>query len=114
MIWALRILFSVILVAMLWVTTWASMHSPIWNIPEDVFSHPWFVACLFDAYFGFLTFFVWVAYKENRHSSRLAWLVAVLLLGNIAMSVYMLILLCRTPASTPIRKLLLNPREVIA
>jgi hypothetical protein len=111
MIWALRILFAGILVAMLWVTTWASLNGPIWDIPADVYQHPWFIACLFDAYFGFITFTVWVVYRENRHSVRLAWFVATLLLGNIAMSIYMLILLWQVPVSTPIRKLLLNPRE---
>ena len=34
--------------------------------------------------------FVWVAYKEQSWTARGAWLVAILLLGNFAMSGYVL------------------------
>jgi predicted permease len=48
-----------------------------------------------DAYFGFLTFYVWVFYKETRWLPRLLWLVAIMLLGNMAMSSYVLVQLAR-------------------
>ena len=35
-----------------------------------------------DAYFGFLTLYVWVFYKELRRLPRIAWFVAITLLGN--------------------------------
>lgn len=75
---------------MLWVTSWASLQCPLFGVPRDVFTHPWFIATLFDAYWGFVTFYVWVAYKQTSWVARGAWLVAILLLGNIAMAAYCL------------------------
>ena len=93
---------------MLCVTTWASGVEAIWKIPPQVTSDPWFIATLFDTYFAFLTFYCWVAYKEMTWLSRALWLVAILLLGNIAMASYMLIQLFRIPADSPIERLLLR------
>ena len=111
MIWVLRITFLLILTAMLTVTVWASMDTAIWEIPASVASHPWFVASLFDAYFGFLTFFAWVAYRETSWPPRAGWLIAILLLGNMAMAVYVLIILFRLPADAPMKRVLLREEE---
>jgi hypothetical protein len=94
----LRGLFLVTLVSMLAVTGWASAHCPLFAVPHGVSTHPWFIATLADAYWGFITFFVWVAYKQTSWSARGVWLVAILLLGNIAMSSYCLRELFRVPA----------------
>jgi cell shape-determining protein MreD len=56
----------------------------------DLWPDYWFRATLLDAYFGFITFYVWVAYKERTNFARAAWLLAILLLGNFAMSAYVL------------------------
>jgi Protein of unknown function (DUF1475) len=48
-----------------------------------------------DAYFGFVTFYVWVLYKEMRWLPRVGWFVAIMLLGNMAMSTYVLTQLSR-------------------
>lgn len=90
MIWFLRILFAAIFGSMLWVTSWASLDTPLFGIPNEVLSHPWFIASLVDAYWGFVTFFVWAAWKERATAARVLWFVAVMLLGNLAMSVYFL------------------------
>jgi predicted permease len=95
---------------MLCVTTWASSVEAIWRIPPQVTSDPWFIATLFDTYFAFLTFYCWVAYKETSLLARAFWLVAILLLGNIAMASYMLVKLFKLPADAPIEKLLLRAR----
>lgn len=108
MIVALRVLFSIVLISMLWVTGWASMQCALWETPRAVATHPWFIATLFDTYWGFLTFYCWVAYKERSWVAKIAWLVAVLLLGNIAMSVYLLIQLFRVPASAKLEEVLLR------
>jgi hypothetical protein len=97
MILFLRALFLVVLASMLWVTSWASFRCPLFAVPRDVFAHPWFVATMFDAYWGFTTFFVWVCYKQTSAVARGAWFVAIMLLGNIAMSAYCLAELFRTP-----------------
>jgi len=90
MLWFLRILFGVVLGSMLGVTSWASFQCPLFGVPRDVFTHPWFIATLFDAYWGFITFFVWVCYKQTSWIARAAWFVAIMLLGNIAMAAYCL------------------------
>ncbi len=108
MIWSLRVFFILVLVSMLGVTTWASMHCPLWAIPRPVIGHPWFIATLFDTYWAFLTFYCWVVYKEPSLVARVLWLVAILLLGNIAMAVYMLIELFRVSANSNIEAVLLR------
>jgi hypothetical protein len=108
MIWFLRIAFTLVLLSMLGVTTWAGSHTALWAIPREVYSHPWFVATLFDTYFAFLTFYVWLAYKETSLAARLLWLLAILLLGNIAMAAYLLWKLFRLPSNAPLEALLLR------
>ena len=71
-------------------------------------THPWFVATLADAYFGFLWFWAWIAYKETSNLARAAGLVGVLALGNIAMAAYMLIQLRKLPAGAGVERLLLR------
>jgi hypothetical protein len=108
MIIFLRIAFIVVLVAMLAVTSWASSIVALWNTPRAVATHPWFIATLFDTYFAFLTFYAWVAYKEVSVVARVGWLIAILLLGNIAMAIYMLIELFRLPTTATMEQLLLR------
>ncbi len=108
MIWLLRIFFSLVILVMLAVTIWASRHESILEISGAVSADPWFRATLGDAYFGFLTFFVWVAYKERSLFSKIAWLIAILVLGNMAMASYALLELCRVPATSGLREVLLR------
>ena len=104
----LSVLFSVILVAMIAVTSWATIRQPVWEwggltqAPDN----GWTIATLFDAYFGFVTFYVWVAYKQRRWLPRIGWLIAILLLGNMAMATYVLLQLRRLPAGEPMATLL--------
>jgi hypothetical protein len=109
MIAILRIFFIVVLVSMLGVTSWASSRVALWEIPGEVGGHPWFIATLFDAYWGFLTFYCWVFYRESTVVARLGWFAAILCLGNIAMAVYMLILLFRLPGDAKASDILLRP-----
>lgn len=86
----LRVLFLVILASMLGVTSWAGLHTPLFAIPREVLRHPWFIAALFDAYWAFVSFYVWMAWKEQSPGARILWFIAVMALGNIAMAAYML------------------------
>lgn len=110
MIIALRFVFVAVLVAMLCVTSWASSAVALWKIPREVATHPWFIATLFDTYFAFLTFWLWLAYKESSNWARAAWLVAILLLGNIAMATYVLIQLFRLPTGASLHDLVVRRR----
>jgi len=113
MILFLRGLFLVILASMLWVTSWASLRCPLFAIPPGVVGHPWFIATLFDAYWGFVTFCVWVAYKQTSWFARIAWFVAIILLGNVAMSAYCLDELFRTPRTGRLADVLTARRDGI-
>jgi len=108
MIWFLRIAAFAVLIAMLCVTTWASNFVALWKMPREVATHPWFIATLFDTYFAFLAFWAWVAYKETSRLARGLWLLAILLLGNIAMSLYVLRELFRVPAHARFEEVLLR------
>jgi hypothetical protein len=109
MILFLRVFFLVVLASMLWVTSWASLGQALWDfIGSPASRDRWFIATLFDAYWGFLTFYVWVAYKETGFVARALWLVAILLFGNIAMAVYCLRDLFRVPNGAPLSSVLLR------
>ena len=107
----LRALFILVLASMLCVTTWASLRCPLFAVPRDVFAHPWFIATLFDTYWGFTTFFVWVCLKQTASSARFAWFVAIMLLGNIAMASYCLSELWRLPSGGTAADLLTSRRD---
>ncbi|MDX2034120.1 MAG: DUF1475 family protein [Blastocatellia bacterium] len=104
----LKILFTVILLSMLWVTIRAGLAENMFDVGPRLFAEPWWIATLWDAYCGFLTFYAWVFYKETNWGSRIAWFVLVMCLGNIAMAAYVLIQLFRLPANAPASALLLR------
>ncbi len=104
----LKVLFAAVLVTMLIVTVKAAMLEDMFKIPVAVTSDPWFSATLFDTYFGFITFYCWVFYKESSLFSRIFWFLFIMLLGNIAMSIFMLIKLMRLPPEASVKDLLLR------
>ena len=110
MIWTLRLLFIGILAAMSALIGWASWQQPIFGIPAEVTGNPWFITTLFDAYFAFITFYVWVAWKEPTMGARILWLVAIILWGNFAMSVYVLIELFRIDRTDQIAEVIRTQR----
>jgi uncharacterized membrane protein len=67
----------------------------------------WTRATFVDAYCGFLTFYVFVYYKE-RIVGRIGWFVAIMLLGNVAMSFYMLLCLKRLKPGEPVSGILVR------
>jgi len=103
---ALQLLFAAILLWMTVLTIRTSLVVSLWDAWDSFAANPWAVATLYDAYFGFITFFVWVAYKESTLWRRLMWLVLILSLGNIAMSLYVLIQLFRLKPDEPVEALL--------
>jgi hypothetical protein len=96
----LRSLFIVVIVSMIGVTSWAGSQQSLSGFAHSAtFRDPWVIATLFDAYWAFITFYTWVAWKEQSLLARLLWFVAILLLGNLAMSAYMLAQLFAVPAT---------------
>ena len=102
----LILLFSLILLGMIAVTTRAFLQEGIFVQGGKLWPMWWFRATLADAYFGFFTFYAWVYYKERSPLSRVIWLILICALGNIAMSIYMLRLLVRMQSDNPAELLL--------
>jgi hypothetical protein len=88
----LTALFAFIGVSLLVLTAYASARQPLWHWSGLTRSPDnwWTIATLTDAYYGFITFYVWVFYKEARALPRIGWFIAIMLLGNMAMSAYVL------------------------
>ena len=111
MISFLRVLFGVVLASMLCVSSWASFQCPLFAVPHEVYAHPWFIATMFDAYWGFVTFYVWVCYRQVSWTARLAWILAILALGNIAMSSYCLAALSEAPGNGKLSDVLIARKQ---
>ncbi len=107
MVTVLRMLFAGVLVAMVTLTTTASLEQGIVEAAVQLWPDAWFRATLADAYFGFLTVFVWIAYKERTLTARLVWFALLMSLGTIAVAIYVLIALTRLKPGRPIDHALL-------
>jgi Protein of unknown function (DUF1475) len=94
----LKILFGFIFVFMVVMTIRTSMQQRLWDARPEFAASPWSMATLYDAYFGFLTFFCWLAWRERALAIKLVWFVLIMALGNIAMSLYVLIQLFQLKA----------------
>ena len=92
----LRGLFAVMLVAMVGLTVAASLDRDLMTAAGELWPHLWFRATLADAYFAFLTVWLWIASRETTWVGRVVWLGLVLSLGSIAIAAYMLRWLSRT------------------
>ena len=118
---AIALYFILVLAAMTWVSWYASTAPTITSLDkykelagkeginvikglETVCSEPWGLATMFDAYFGFLAFWLYVAWRERTVASRLGWLVALLLLGNFAIAAYALLCLKQSGDETDLGK----------
>ena len=114
---AVTLYFIFVLVAMTWVSWYACVTPSISSLPEyagkglnvldgyvTVCSEPWGLATMFDAYFGFLAFWLYVAWREQTIASRLGWFIALMLLGNFAIAAYALLCLKQSGDETDLGK----------
>lgn len=85
----LKALYAFVFLFMVVMTVRTSLQVPIWQ--ASFTGNAWAWATLYDAYFGFLTFFCWVAWRERSLARKVVWFVLIMLLGNIAMSFYVLL-----------------------
>ncbi len=105
MIVLLRLLYVVIFLVMIALTVWSAINENIMAIPPLVLNDVWFKATLFDAYFAFLSFFLWICYREKSILLKGFMFIAIVCLGNIAMSLYVLIALYRLRPGEGVEKL---------
>jgi hypothetical protein len=113
----LTLYFVLVLVAMTWVSWYACTAPSITSLPQyagkglnvlggyvTVCSEPWGLATMFDAYFVFLAFWLYVAWRERTVAARLGWFVALMLLGNFAIAGYALLCLFGAKGETDLGK----------
>ena len=87
----LKLLFGFIFLFMVVMTVRTSLQVSLWNALPSFAASPWAMATLYDAYFGFLTFFCWLAWRERSLGLKILWFVLIMAGGNIAMSLYVLL-----------------------
>ena len=97
---------GVVFAAMVAVTTWASLEANVLTGFQRLLADRWGIATLFDAYFGFLWFWLWIYYKESHLGRSLLWLVLLFTLGNLAMAAYVMVQLFRLKPGGGIETLL--------
>ena len=97
----LKLLFGGIFVFMVVMTIRTGLAVSLHTAWPSYAANPWAMATLYDAYFGFITFYAWVFYKERSVWSRALWFLLIMGLGNIAMSFYVLIQLFRLRPEEP-------------
>ncbi len=102
----LQILFAAIFAWMIFATIRTSLTIGLVEAWPSYAANPWAIATLYDAYCGFITFYVWVLYKERGWGARILWFLLIMGLGNIAMSFYVLIQLFRLKSGQPVESIL--------
>ncbi|MYF77920.1 MAG: DUF1475 domain-containing protein [Acidobacteria bacterium] len=106
----LKIVSWAILLGMVGLTVVAITEQGLFEAGAQLWPDAWFRATLADAYFGFLIAYCWIVYKEASPVRRALWFVAVMSLGTIAVSTYLLIQLYRLPPESSVEALLLRAR----
>ncbi len=86
----LLVTFAGIFCLMAYVTIMACLDRNVATAARDLWPDRWFRATLVDAYCGFTTFYLWVAYREASWRARVLWFALIMTLGNFAMSAYVI------------------------
>lgn len=95
MITSLKIIFTVLLVWMIYVVISTSLDSNLFREWDSLGSIPWMRATLWDFYTNALIIYLWIFYKESGVFLKILWLLLMFFLGSIASCAYILIELFR-------------------
>jgi len=104
----LKIYFSCVILAIIYVTVTATMERGVVTAMRDLWPDAWFRATMADTYFAFLAVFLFVCYKERGAAARVFWFLAIMILGNLAIAPYMLIQLAKLKKEDPVEKIFLR------
>ncbi|HVM33146.1 MAG TPA: DUF1475 family protein [bacterium] len=107
---ALILYYILVFLVMTAVTTWASLTGNVLEGAAQVWALPWGRATFFDTYFAFLTFYLWVAYREKHWAGRVTWFLLIMALGNLAIAAYLIWRLAQLPARGTLADLLTGPK----
>lgn len=98
--------FAALLLGLVALTVVASLDRDVVTAARALWPDPWFRATLADAYIGFFTIWLWIAWRQKTVAARVAWLVLLLALGNIAIAAYVLSQLLRLDPGASLADLL--------
>lgn len=107
----LQFLFALVFATLLAGTVWASRDRSVVDAVRDLWPDPWFRVTLLDTYFGFLTVWLWIAWREPGIARKLLWAVLVAALGNFAIAGYLLRRLVGLKEGEGVRELLVGRPE---
>lgn len=107
----LQVLFTLVFALLLAGTVRASLDRNLGDALRDLGPDPWFQVTLLDTYFGFLTVWLWIAWREPGIARKLIWAVLIAGLGNFAIAGYVLKRLAGLEEGEGVRELLVGPER---
>jgi len=63
---------------------------------KELMNNPWGIVSLVDLYVGFILFSLWIIHREKRLSSKIFWVVLMMVLGFFTGALYVLLALYRS------------------
>ncbi len=87
---AVVLFYLLVLAAMIAITTAAGLDRGIFDALEALWPDLWFRATLADAYFAFLSVYLFVLWRERSAAAKVLWLVLFMGLGSMGIAAYVL------------------------
>lgn len=69
----------------------SSFEMSLWKGLRDITDTLWGITTLIDVYLGFFAAAAWIAWRERRAGRSVAWFIALCMLGNLALMLYILL-----------------------
>ncbi len=82
---------ATVVLAMLGIILWAASQSSITDDFSIITDQPWGIVSLVDLYLGLAVAAVWVAYRESSLPATAGWILALAVLGNLALGAYVFV-----------------------
>lgn len=88
------------LIAMIAAFYYGARTGHLWTDFPELVGNPWGIVTLIDIYVGFALFSCWVVWRERSGITAAGWVFLIMLLGNIAASLYVIVALnaCQSDA----------------
>ncbi|MBK9395857.1 MAG: DUF1475 family protein [Saprospiraceae bacterium] len=108
MVTSLKIIFSILMLWIIYVVITTSLQSSLFDQWDYLGSIPWMRATLWDFYANVFVIYCWILYREKSIGIKLIWLILLVFLGSIASCAYVLIALFKLKPGEGVRELLIK------
>lgn len=108
MITTLKVIFSTLLIWMIYIVVSTSLQSSLFKEWNFLGSIPWMRATLWDFYANIFIITLWMFYKEKFTLLKIVWLILFVCLGSIATCFYVLIHLFKLKSNEGVKELVGN------